>query len=176
MIKPYDDYKSLCAFYGTPDYNKDGSMDAAWVDENIVRIVPPYQMFFSWGPPVKTLRIHRKVADHLNRALGTINSSFTSKDIVKYQLNITGGTLSEPRPKRGLNELSTHCFGCAIDIAPQLNPLGQPYDMEGNMMPQKAVEIFELYGFVWGGKWSRPDAMHFQWTEGFGTKPKLRSL
>jgi hypothetical protein len=57
-------------------------------------------------------------------------------------------------PRRGL---SFHAFGLAVD----LNVEGNYYGTRGNMDP-RVVEIFEKWGFEWGGRWSTPDPMHFQ--------------
>ncbi|CAN5621897.1 hypothetical protein BH20ACT23_BH20ACT23_00700 [soil metagenome] len=53
--------------------------------------------------------------------------------------------------------LSMHAFGLAVDFNVSTNQLGT----EGDMDP-RIVEIFERWGFVWGGDWSRPDPMHFE--------------
>ena len=53
--------------------------------------------------------------------------------------------------------LSMHAFGLAVDINVSTNQLGT----EGDMDPE-IVEIFERWGFIWGGDWSRPDPMHFE--------------
>ena len=54
--------------------------------------------------------------------------------------------------------LSLHAWGLALDINPDENP----YGVESTLNP-KLVEIFETYGFEWGGRWKTPDPMHFQW-------------
>lgn len=36
-----------------------------------------------------------------------------------------------------------------------------------NPIPWEIVEIFEKYGFIWGGKWYHCDTMHFEY------RPKL---
>ncbi|MGH2751401.1 MAG: M15 family metallopeptidase [Actinomycetota bacterium] len=53
--------------------------------------------------------------------------------------------------------LSMHAFGLAIDLNVSTNHLGTAGDMD-----PRVVEIFERWGFVWGGDWSRPDPMHFE--------------
>ena len=53
--------------------------------------------------------------------------------------------------------LSMHAFGLAVDINVSTNLLGS----EGDQDP-RVVEIFERWGFEWGGRWERPDPMHFE--------------
>ena len=33
-------------------------------------------------------------------------------------------------------------------------------------MDSRIVDIFRSHGFGWGGTWTRPDGMHFEWTGG----------
>lgn len=166
MTFPIDTNAELYKFYGVPDRNADGSTDGRFEDENIVRIVPPYQMFLSWNQmPVKTIRCHRKIQPYLLKALQGIALHFSSADIAKYELNQFGGCLCEPRARRTSNRISLHSFGAAIDLAPVPNRLGRIYQQDKNMMPMKAVEIFKDQGAKWGGMWKpTADAMHFEWT------------
>ncbi|MDQ4095753.1 MAG: M15 family metallopeptidase [Actinomycetota bacterium] len=53
--------------------------------------------------------------------------------------------------------LSMHAFGLAFDINVSTNLLGT----EGDLDP-RIVETFERWGFEWGGRWERPDPMHFE--------------
>jgi hypothetical protein len=79
------------------------------------------------------------------------------------------------RKKTGLDDLSWHAYGRAIDINPALNP----YSRDGVILPPGArhtlrqpgtctpeslpVRLFKSYGFVWGGDWtSLKDYMHFE--------------
>ena len=50
-----------------------------------------------------------------------------------------------------------HAFGLALDLNVQRNLYGTP----GGMHPD-IVAIFEKWGFEWGGRWDRPDPMHFE--------------
>lgn len=74
-----------------------------------------------------------------------------------YKLNTYGGCFNI-RYMRRSKKWSTHSWAIAIDLNPETNRFGQKnFDMD-----EKIVECFEKYGFVWGGRWKTPDAMHFQ--------------
>lgn len=54
--------------------------------------------------------------------------------------------------------VSRHSWGGAVDINAASNRLGS----EGSM-DRRLVEIMEEWGFIWGGDWSVPDPMHFEY-------------
>ncbi len=156
-------YSQLNDFYGDPDINDDGQPDAAWESANLTTIVPPYPMIWSWSlKPVKSIRIHKKCAESLFDALEQIGKDLPHNIRAKAQLDRCGGGYNFRAMRLG-SRLSTHSWGCAIDLAPDLNWLGRKYSENAGMMPKVAVKAFESRGWVWGGKWTRPDAMHFQY-------------
>ncbi len=53
--------------------------------------------------------------------------------------------------------ISMHGWGLAVDLNVSTNQLGARPTMD-----PRIVEIFDRWGFVWGGRWSRPDGMHFE--------------
>ena len=53
--------------------------------------------------------------------------------------------------------LSMHAFGLAFDINVQSNLYGTVGEMDPRL-----VEIFERWGFEWGGRWDPPDPMHLE--------------
>ena len=77
------------------------------------------------------------------------------------------------RPVRGAKRLSAHSYGIAIDVGEKnsnywlwSNGMNTPETKKisyVNRMPMKLVEIFEKYGFVWGGRWYHYDTMHFEY-------------
>ncbi|MDP1762122.1 MAG: M15 family metallopeptidase [Deltaproteobacteria bacterium] len=80
-----------------------------------------------------------------------------------------GGTFSW-RPIAGTNRLSPHSWGIAIDLNPRhgaywrdRQKTGPEVEAMRNSYPQEIVELFEKHGFIWGGKWSLFDLMHFEY-------------
>lgn len=61
------------------------------------------------------------------------------------------------RQKRGLNSLSMHAFGLAVDVNAFENQLNQ----KPKLSPE-FVKCFTDAGLVWGGNWKRLDGMHFE--------------
>ena len=76
------------------------------------------------------------------------------------------------RQVRGANRQSAHSYGIAIDINTEYsdywlwkNPRATETQEIAyvNRMPMEIVEVFEKYGFVWGGRWYHFDTMHFEY-------------
>ena len=89
-------------------------------------------------------------------------------EYVKYLAN-PGGTFNW-RAIAGTQRQSTHSFGMTIDINVAQSDYWRNFkpDSKGvysyrNRIPSKIVEIFEKYGFIWGGKWYHFDTMHFEY-------------
>ncbi len=54
--------------------------------------------------------------------------------------------------------LSHHAWGIAIDVNVPQNYFGDPPNQDPDM-----VEVFERWGFIWGGDFIQPDGMHFEY-------------
>ena len=54
--------------------------------------------------------------------------------------------------------LSHHAWGIAIDVNVPQNYFGAPPNQDPDM-----VEVFERWGFIWGGDFIQPDGMHFEY-------------
>lgn len=68
----------------------------------------------------------------------------------------------------GTNRLSPHSFGIAIDLASDKRDYWKWATKEAGgkrlaSYPNELVEVFENNGFVWGGKWSHFDILHFEY-------------
>lgn len=70
----------------------------------------------------------------------------------------------------GTARISAHGYGIAIDIAAAQSdywrwskPGADGKPQWRNRVPHEIVAIFEAHGFIWGGKWSHYDTMHFEY-------------
>ena len=68
----------------------------------------------------------------------------------------------------GTNRLSPHSFGIAIDLASDKRDYWKWSSKESgekrlSSYSNELVEIFEQNNFVWGGKWSHFDILHFEY-------------
>ena len=99
-------------------------------------------------------------ADSLEKAAEELSQ--LPSEFQKYLRNI-GGTFVW-RNIAGTNRLSNHSFGTAIDINTKYSDYWQwnKNMTYTNRIPIEIVEIFEKYGFIWGGKWYHYDTMHFE--------------
>lgn len=123
------------------------TIDPAWVAANIVRARVP---IFT-GEVV----CHRQYVEQLIPALQEVVDQGLAHLIDPTQY---GGCWVprhiDWRPDR---PLSMHSWGLALDLNVSTNQLGAVPTLD-----LRIVEIFESYGFAWGGRWSRPDGMHFE--------------
>jgi len=94
-----------------------------------------------------------KVAEELSMLPG---------EFQKYLKNI-GGTFVW-RNIAGTDRLSNHSFGTAIDINTKYSDYWKWNNNVTyiNRIPIEIAEVFEKYGFIWGGKWYHYDTMHFE--------------
>lgn len=74
------------------------------------------------------------------------------------------------RPVRGAKRLSAHSYGMTIDIGVKYSDYWRSHAKSEtatvayhNKFPHEIVEIFEKYGFIWGGRWYHYDTMHFEY-------------
>lgn len=78
-----------------------------------------------------------------------------------------GGTFNY-RYIKGTNRLSPHSFGIAVDLKVDKRDYWKWNSKEVGekrlaSYPKEIAEIFEKNNFVWGGKWSHFDIMHFEY-------------
>lgn len=103
------------------------------------------------GAIPKRIYCNKDIVPLLNQAFKNINARGLANQVKTWDgcFNI--------RKKRGATSMSLHSWGLAIDINAAWNGFGK----QPTMSPE-LVKCFTDAGLDWGGKWSRPDGMHFQ--------------
>jgi len=123
-----------------------------------------------WMPSVVNKTLLVTTVNGVDKKLQAISRELESlpKEFHKYLQN-PGGTFLW-RTIAGTNRLSTHSFGCTIDINVAHSDYWRWYspNKKGlyeykNRIPYEIVRIFEKHGFIWGGKWYHFDTMHFEY-------------
>ncbi len=123
-----------------------------------------------WCPKL----VHQKIlVTKVNHVADSIKKLATALDkhpeFLKYITNIAG--TFNWRKIAGTNRLSNHSFGMTIDINTKYSDYWQweckcfdeaKTTNHKNRIPIQLVQIFEQYGFIWGGNWTHFDTMHFE--------------
>jgi hypothetical protein len=106
------------------------------------------------------------LAVQLTAALAAIAAESPAHD--RFLTGVGGGF--NWRVIAGTDRLSSHSFGTAIDLNPDLGGYwrwsGRPEGDVGpitSQIPERLVAIMEAHGFIWGGKWHHYDGMHFEY-------------
>jgi len=153
--------------YGDPRGRDRTKMSPAWEAANIVYITPPFRMTYA-GQPVKRIRVHKHCAASLSRVFDNLLAAARKADpkapqkvLDHWGVSIFGGVVMY-RLMRGGASLSIHSYGAAIDLDPARNSLGDSTPRFAQF--PEVLAAFAAEGWQWGGRWSRPDGMHFQAT------------
>lgn len=140
-------------FYGDP--RNDG-----WYTANVVKVPCPWLLRIG-DVTEDHVHVHYRVAESLMRIFGKtwIDCGRDERRVHALHFDIYDGCYNF-RAKRGSSSLSMHAFACALDFDAAHNPFNSKKFFFTRNMP--LVANFLAEGWVWGGDWSSPDAMHFQ--------------
>ena len=96
----------------------------------------------------------QKVSDELDKL---------PDEYMKYLINVD--VTCYYRTMAATDDVVPHRYGIAIDLdkISSTGRLSDPENRYRNEVPQKIVEIFEKYGFIWGGRWYHFDTGHFEY-------------
>jgi hypothetical protein len=136
-------------------------VDPKWAKANIVTVKLPFPIARGrqGGKPVKSVRVHRKIADQFVAMMRRIQVSGLDEKIITWNGSYV------PRFVRGSTKtLSNHSFGTAFDINVGWNGLNQTPMLAGDYgSVRELVPIANRHGFYWGGHYQRRlDGMHFE--------------
>lgn len=103
-------------------------------------------------PILGTTRCHRLMWEPLEGALNQILEEGLASTLSVQDFKKSGGCYAPRRINRfdAGGSISRHAWGIAIDI-----------NTKSSYHP-RVVEIFNSWGFAWGGTWTSPDEMHFE--------------
>jgi hypothetical protein len=127
-------------------------------------LVPVVWLPTAWGHVVRITAVNRvdRQLDAISRELDALPAEDR-----RYLYPIGGTYVCRPVADTGAT--SMHSWGAAIDINPAFSDYwlwrrghgGDPAYV--NRVPQEIVAVFERHGFIWGGRWSHFDTMHFEY-------------
>ena len=103
-------------------------------------------------PILGNTRCHRLMWEPLEGALNQILEEGLASTLSVQDFKKSGGCYAPRRINRfdSGGSISRHAWGIAIDI-----------NTKSSYHP-RVVEIFNSWGFAWGGTWTSPDEMHFE--------------
>ena len=103
-------------------------------------------------PILGITRCHRLMWEPLEGALNQILEEGLEEYLSIEEWRSSGGCYAPRRINRfdAGGSISRHAWGIAIDINTK------------SSYPPRIVEIFNDWGFAWGGTWTSPDDMHFE--------------
>jgi hypothetical protein len=123
------------------------------------RLVPVDWLPRSWGHTIRVTSING-VAECLAEISVELDALPAP---VKRYVYPPSGTYN-CRTVADTGEPSMHSWGAAIDINAAYSTYWLwPRAASANTVPAEIIDIFERHGFIWGGKWSHYDTMHFEY-------------
>lgn len=157
--------KDVISVFGDPrDPDDVTRANPKWEADHLVSVKPPFPLTYD-GRLVRSVRCHRLVSRAFAGVLETIRDhAHGDLDLLAdWGMTIFGGSYNY-RLMRGLNALSMHSYGIAFDFDPARNALGDATPSFASI--PEVLSAWDQFGATWGGTFSRPDGMHWQFTTG----------
>lgn len=131
-------------------------------EENLVNVIPAYQLYFE-GKPIRSIRVHKLIATHVNAALHAVLLHYGQSEIQRLGLDQYGGSYNL-RPTATGKNLSLHAWGIALDFAPASNAysLKSPRATLSHPDCNTWWQIWESHGATSLGRARDLDWMHLQ--------------
>lgn len=131
-------------------------------ESNLVNIKPAYQLYYC-GKPVKTIRVHKAIADRVQAALKEILAHYGQAKIKQLGLDQYSGSYNY-RNSTNSNSMSMHAWGIALDFAAANNAYNMKKPQASLSKPECEMwwKIWEKHGAVSLGRQCNYDWMHLQ--------------
>lgn len=128
----------------------------------LTSLVPPYPLYYE-GSPVRSIRVHDRIAPHVLNALREVLDHYGQEAIHRLGLDIYGGSYAYRATTSG-RTLSMHAWGIALDFAPDTNAYSTRSPRATLSSPECNAwwDIWESHGAVSLGRQRDYDWMHLQ--------------
>lgn len=157
------------SFYGNPRGKNSTQASAKWESEYLVSFKPPFRITYA-GKPVSQFKVNKNCLVGFQEAFNNLLNAAGGKQktLDHWGVSIFAGCYNY-RLMRGGNNLSMHSWGCAIDLDPARNGLGDNTPRFAQF--PEVLDAWAKTGAIWGGDWNgnnntlderRCDGMHWQ--------------
>lgn len=149
---PKDTTAAKNAFYG--DFHGKN-----WGSENLVRVIPPFKMYYEKNLMKSGILVHKKIKPALEAVFAEVWEKCGKDQAKTDKTGITDfGGCFNIRQIAGSNSYSNHSWACAIDLSPGMNGFNMKSTLSSSV-----VNAFKRQGALWGGDYKgRKDPMHFE--------------
>ncbi len=126
--------------------------------------VAPKLRGIDWLPRHHGGRVAITRVNGIDKALAAVSAELDALPARDMHFLIPGSGTYSCRDVAGSTARSMHAWGAAIDIDSDAADYWR-WSNAGwhNRVPIAIVRIFERHGFIWGGRWSHYDTMHFEY-------------
>lgn len=134
----------------------------AGCEDELVNIVPPYTLYYE-GKAVKTIRVHRLIAERVEAALRAVLEHYGQEAISRLGLDVYSGSYNYRSTSTG-SSLSMHAWGIALDFDAEHNSyaMKKPKARFSGAEYDAWWRIWEEQGAVSLGRERDVDWMHLQ--------------
>lgn len=118
----------------------------------------------AWLPKHRGGTVEIAAANGADKALGAVSEELDllPDKFLKYLVPNSGTYVC--RDIAGSTARSMHAWAAAIDLnSAQADYWRWSKSGWHNRVPMEIVAVFERHGFIWGGRWSHYDTMHFEY-------------
>lgn len=135
-------------------------------EEDLVSIIPAYPLIYE-GKTLRTIRVHRRIASHVQAALREVLAHYGREEIERLGLNLYGGSYAYRTTSGGNKSLSMHAWGIALDFSPADNAYATKAPRATLSHPDCAAwwDIWEAHGATSLGRERDYDWMHLQFAK-----------
>lgn len=132
---------------------------------NQVKVPVPWKMYLAWdtSTQIKTISLHKKVADSSSRVFDRIHKEIGETKIYDLGLHLFGGSLNVRKMRNG-TAWSMHSWGIAIDFDTERNQLSWGKD-KARLGKDDAIPMWKIWedeGWVSLGRVRNYDWQHVQ--------------